>query len=174
MSYRAAGAVSAIAFVLTVYAANWAITEFGPVSVGFGLMAPAGVFFAGLAFLLRDVTHRTLGRPAVAAAIAAGALLSWLLADGRLAVASAVAFLVSEVADWAVYEPMHRRSPIGGVVASNVVGSVVDSLLFLSIAFGSLAFLEGQIVGKLWVTAAAIPVLVGARVLVGRAVPERG
>lgn len=166
MTSRTIGVASMLAFVATVYAANWAITRYGIVSVGFGLMAPAGVFFAGLAFVLRDTTHRTLGRPAVVAAIAAGALLSWIVADGRIAIASAIAFLVSELADWAVYEPLHERTFIGGVVASNIVGAVVDSLIFLSIAFGSLMFIDGQIVGKLWVTLAAMPVLIVARRLV--------
>lgn len=169
MTNRTIGVVSALAFVGTVYAANWAITRYGIVPVGFGLMAPAGVFFAGLAFLLRDTTHRTLGRPAVLAAIVAGAILSWIVADGRIALASAIAFLVSELADWAVYEPLHQRSFLGGVVASNLVGSVVDSLIFLSVAFGSLAFLDGQIVGKLWITVAAVPLLVGARMVVREA-----
>lgn len=157
------GILSALAFVGTVWAANWAITTYGLVNVGFGLMAPAGVFFAGLAFLLRDTTHRTLGRPAVLAAIVAGAALSAVVADGRIALASAVAFLLSELADWSVYEPLSKRTFVGGVVASNVVGAMVDSALFLSIAFGSLAFWDGQVVGKLWVTVAAVPVIVAAR-----------
>jgi len=45
------------------------------------------------------------------------------------------------------------------VLASNVVGLVADSVLFLYIAFGSLAFLSGQIVGKAWMTLAAVAVL---------------
>jgi len=42
-------------YILTIFAANWAITQFGLVPVGFGLLAPAGVYFAGLAFTLRDL-----------------------------------------------------------------------------------------------------------------------
>lgn len=150
---------SALAFVGTVFAANWAITKYGFVPVGFGLEAPAGVYFAGLAFLLRDSTQRLGGRRLVCAAIVIGAACSWLVADGRIAVASGVAFLVSEFADFAVYTPLQDRNLYGAVVASNIVGALIDSALFLWIAFGSLAFIEGQIVGKLWVTAAALPFL---------------
>lgn len=168
---KAIGWVAAAMFVATVYAANYAVEHWGLVSVGFGLMAPAGVYFAGLAFTLRDVIHRTLGRHVVLAAILVGAVLSYVLSDGvtlpggvvSLAVASAVAFFVSELADLGVYEPLRRRGWLPAVAASNVVGFVTDSMLFLWLAFGSLAFLSGQIVGKAWVTLIAIAILWGLR-----------
>jgi uncharacterized PurR-regulated membrane protein YhhQ (DUF165 family) len=46
------------------------------------------------------------------------------------------------------------------VVASNVVGAVVDSALFLWLAFGSLAFIEGQIIGKVAMTVVALPLVI--------------
>ena len=161
---RRLGIVAAVLFVLTVIGANWAVKEFGLVTVAPGLLAPAGVFFAGLAFLLRDIVQRTLGRHWALAAIATGAAVSALV-DTRLALASSLAFLVSELADFAVYTPLEKRG-ITAVVASNVVGAAVDSVLFLSIAFGSLAFWPGQMVGKLWVTVAALPFLMVSRRLV--------
>jgi uncharacterized PurR-regulated membrane protein YhhQ (DUF165 family) len=45
------------------------------------------------------------------------------------------------------------------VAASNTVGAVVDSLLFLAIAFGSVAFWQGQVIGKLEMTVAAVLLL---------------
>jgi uncharacterized PurR-regulated membrane protein YhhQ (DUF165 family) len=150
-------------FIASIVGANWAITAFGLVPVGFGLMAPAGVYFAGLTFTLRDALHEVGGRRWVIAAILGGAALSGLLAGPQLAVASGVAFLVSEFSDYAVYAPLRSRSWLGAVVASNIVGTVVDSALFLWIAFGSLAFLPGQIVGKLWMTALAVVVLTAWR-----------
>lgn len=141
-----------------MYAANYAVERWGPVSVGFGLMAPAGVYFAGLAFTLRDVVQRTLGKYVAAAAILVGAALSWQISPS-LATASAVAFLVSEFSDLVVFTLLERRSVTAALVASNVVGLVVDSLVFLSIAFGSLEFFKGQVVGKAWMTLAALPVV---------------
>jgi uncharacterized PurR-regulated membrane protein YhhQ (DUF165 family) len=146
-------------FIASIVGANWAIATFGIVPVGFGLMAPAGVYFAGLTFTLRDALHEAGGRRWVIAAIIGGAALSGLLAGPQLAMASGVAFLTSEAADYAVYAPLRQRSWVGAVAASNVVGTVVDSALFLWLAFGSLAFLPGQIVGKLWMTALAVAVL---------------
>jgi uncharacterized PurR-regulated membrane protein YhhQ (DUF165 family) len=51
-----------VGYITTIFAANWAISAFGIIPVGFGLMAPAGVYFAGLAFTLRDLTQEKLGR----------------------------------------------------------------------------------------------------------------
>lgn len=153
-----------VAYIATIFAANWAITTFGLVPVGFGLLAPAGVYFAGLAFTFRDLTQDSLGRRWTYGAILIGAGLSGFL-SGPLALASGVAFLVSETLDLLVYTPLRARRWLTAVAASNVVGLAVDSALFLWLAFGSLDFLLGQIVGKAWVTALAVFVLWGWRAL---------
>lgn len=152
------GAITAVLYVGTVVMANWAVDRFGVVSVGFGLMAPAAVYFVGLAFTLRDLLHEWLGRRAVVGAILVGGAVSALVSP-RLAVASASAFLASELADLAVYSPLRNRHWLRAVVASNAVGIVVDSALFLWLAFGSLSFMPGQVVGKAWMTVAAVLVL---------------
>lgn len=146
------------AYIATIFGANWAIATFGAVPVGFGLMAPAGVYFAGLAFTLRDLVQDSLGRIATVAAIVAGAALSALVSP-QFAVASGIAFLLSELADFAVYTPLRRRNWLGAVFASNVAGFAVDSALFLTLAFGSLEFLPGQLVGKGWMTLLAVAAL---------------
>jgi queuosine precursor transporter len=158
------GAVASVALVATVLAANWAIETFGFVPVGFGLTAPAGVYFAGLAFGLRDVVDDTLGRLAVFGCIAAGGLLSWTVSPA-FAAASAAAFVLSELADLAVYEPLRERRWAVAAFASNLVGAVVDSALFLWIAFGSLDHLAGQVVGKTWMGAVGVALVAGTRML---------
>jgi hypothetical protein len=67
------------AYILTIFGANWAISTFGLVPVGFGLLAPAGVYFAGLSFTLRDLAQDRLGKGWTIAAILVGAALSALL-----------------------------------------------------------------------------------------------
>src|SRR5262249_1981753 len=96
-------------------------------------------------------------------AIVAGALISALIAPPSLVVASAVAFLLSEVADLVVYTPLARRRLVVAGVASSFVGLVVDSIVFLLLAFGSLEFLAGQVVGKAWMVLASIPFVVWLR-----------
>lgn len=143
-------------YVATVVAANWAVGEFGLVPVGFGLTAPAGVYVVGVALTLRDATQEALGTAAVLGAVVLGALLSVFVAPPAVALASGTAFLVSELADFAVYTPLRRRGMIRAVVASNVVGMVADSWLFLHLAFGSAEHLPGQVVGKAWMTVIAV------------------
>lgn len=143
-------------FIAVIVLANLAITHIGLVPVGFGLMAPAGVYFAGLAFGLRDVLQDHLGARAVPVAIGIGALLSLALADPFVAFASVMAFLASELLDFAVYTPIRRRHWLIAVAVSNTVGLIADSALFLMLAFGSLEFLWGQLVGKGWVTLACV------------------
>ena len=168
---RRIGIAAAILFVGTVWFANWLLARYGVVSIGFGLHAPAGVFAVGVAFTLRDIVHRTLGRAAVVACILAGCLLAYLIEANAqipgghvsIAIASAIAFLFSETADMAVYSPLEERTFVGAVTASNVAGAVIDSALFLWLAFGSLALIEGQVVGKLLMTLVALPVVLAFR-----------
>jgi uncharacterized PurR-regulated membrane protein YhhQ (DUF165 family) len=160
------GWVALALFVGTVLAANWLVQHVGIVSVGFGLMAPAGVYAVGVAFTLRDVVHRTLGGRYALAGIAAGCGLS-LVVSSDLAMASALAFVASELVDLAVFEGLGGRS-VTAVASSNIAGLVTDSVVFLVVAFGSLEFLVGQIVGKAWMTVAAVPLIVGSRAVLSR------
>ncbi len=111
----------------------------------------------GLALVLRDLVQRRLGVRWAFLAIAAGTALSVLLAPPALVVASGVAFLLSETADLAVYTPLQRRGLLLAVALSSVAGLIVDSAVFLYLAFGSLAYLEGQIIGKAMMVFAALP-----------------
>lgn len=151
-----------LGYVATIFLANALVAWVGPVPVGFGLMAPAGVWAAGLALTLRDLIQDRHGRRMVVWCILGGAAISAGL-SGRLALASGVAFLVSEFADFAVYTPLRRYSWLGAIAASNGVGLVLDSVLFLSLAFGSLEWLPGQIVAKMWVTLATVVLLWGVK-----------
>ena len=144
-----------IAFLLCILGSNWALKTWGIVPVGFGLMAPAGVYFAGLSFGLRDATQELGGRSWTVSLIVIGALLSALI-DPVFAFASGAAFLCSEMADFAVYTPLRERHWHTAVIASNAVGAVIDSALFLWIAFGSLEFIVGNTLGKVYMTIPAI------------------
>ena len=120
-------------------------------------MAPIGVYFAGLVFAIRDALHETSNKYWILGAIIVGAIVSYSLEDGgKIAVASGSAFLFSELADFAVYSPLRAKGKIKALLASNAVGLVADSTLFLYLAFGSLEFLSGQVVAKEYMTAGVI------------------
>jgi uncharacterized PurR-regulated membrane protein YhhQ (DUF165 family) len=156
--------LTAVAFLLTIPAANWLIGNVGLacvpggpclVPVSPGVMAPSGVLVIGLALVLRDAVHEQLGARAAIACICAGAALSAAVAPPALVLASAAAFLLSELADLAVYSPLRRRTLAGAVLASSIAGAAVDSALFLALAFGSLDYFHGQMIGKAWAGALA-------------------
>jgi uncharacterized PurR-regulated membrane protein YhhQ (DUF165 family) len=148
---------AALGFIATILAANYVTSRYGMVPVGFGLMATAGTYLAGLAFILRDLIQDTAGRKAVVAVILAGAALSYAVSAPFIATASAVAFLLSEGADFAVYTPLRKRGYIRAAVASNLVGSIIDTALFLTIAgFPLRQAFAGQLVGKMLITGAVI------------------
>jgi len=162
------GLIFLVLFCLTIPAANWMIghvgticTEHGPclIPVAPGVMAPSGVLMIGAALVLRDLVQRRLGVEFGVGAIVAGAAISAAIAPPSLVLASAAAFLLSEFADFAVYTPLARRRLVLAVVASSATGLVVDSVVFLWLAFGSLEFLLGQIVGKAWMVLLAVPLV---------------
>jgi uncharacterized PurR-regulated membrane protein YhhQ (DUF165 family) len=161
------GRLALIGYIGTIFAANWALQRYGFVPVGFGLVAPAGVFFAGLAFILRDIVQDDLGKGWTIAAILVGAACSWFVSP-QFAVASGAAFLLSETADFLVYTPLRERAWLLAALLSNTVGDVVDSLLFLWLAFGSLANIAGLLVGKWEMNVLVFAYLAWRRVRVAR------
>ena len=169
MNPRREGFLYLLGFGLSIPLANWMVGNVGTlcpadgpclIPVAPGLMAPSGVLMIGLALVLRDLVQRRLGLRWVSGAIVAGAILSAALAPPALVVASAAAFFLSETADLFVYTPLQRRRLVLAVLVSSLVGLVVDSAIFLWLAFGSLDFLLGQVIGKAWMVLASLPFIV--------------
>lgn len=157
---------AALGFIATILAANYVTTEYGMIPVGFGLVATAGTYFAGLAFILRDLVQDKAGRLWVAALIVIGAGLSFAISAPGIALASGTAFLLSETADFAIYTPLRERGYIRAAVASNVVGSAVDTVIFLTIAgFPLSQAFAGQMVGKIAVTLAVVALVMMVRLV---------
>jgi hypothetical protein len=163
---RTEGLLFLAGFIACIPIANWLIGHVGStcvpdgpclIPVAPGLMAPSGVLMIGLALVLRDLVQRRLGRVWSAGAIVVGAVLSGAVAPPALVAASALAFFFSETADFLVYTPLQDRRFVTAVVASSMVGLVVDSIIFLWLAFHSLEFLWGQVVGKAWMVVASLP-----------------
>lgn len=143
-------------YAATIPVANWMISHVGEqafpggphvIPVGFGYSAPSGVLLIGLALAARDAVQRMAGKRLALCAIAVGVLLSWLV-NPALAWASAAAFAVGELADFAVYSPLQKRALPLAVALSGVIGGVLDSLIFLQLAFHSTDYWQGQVIGK--------------------------
>ena len=155
------GLVALTLFILTIPLSNWLVVNVGLVCepngpclipVWPGLMAPSAVMIAGAALVLRNAVQAFLGAYFSLVAIAVGTALSALFASPSLVLASAAAFCFSELADFAVYTPMRKRFPAFSVVMAGLAGSVIDSAIFLTLAFGSIEFIFGQVLGKFWMS----------------------
>lgn len=162
---RTIGILAAAAFVGTVIAANYAIGHWGTsafpggphtIPVGFGYTAPSGVLFVSLALVTRDLAQWAMGRPAkprvrdvaaMLALISIGAGVSFGVSAAAVAGASALAFGCSELLDFGLFTVVAPRWG-RAVLAGGLAGAVADSLIFLYVAFGSLAFWQGQVLGK--------------------------
>ncbi|WP_211235358.1 VUT family protein [Deinococcus ficus] len=140
-----------------VVAANLLIAHFGPAA------APVVAFvFIGLNLATRDRLHDLWG-PHVARnmllLVAAGGALSYALnaGAGRVAVASMLAFAVSEAGDALLYHARRHRPYLERTNTSNLLGAALDSLIFPVVAFGgfpvgiiALQFIAKVAGGLLW------------------------
>ncbi|NIA70173.1 queuosine precursor transporter [Pelagibius litoralis] len=92
-----------------------------------------------VAFLVTDLTNRSMGPRAARLVICAGfalaVVLSLWLADPRIALASGSAFLVAQLLDVAVFNRLRSGVWWSAPLVSSTVGSIVDTALFWSIAF---------------------------------------
>lgn len=159
---HAIAAWAIIAYLACIVGANAAIQHYGIIPAGFGLSAPAGVFFIGPALVFRDLVQWTLGKCISLVTLAFGAVMSYAITDSHIATASAVAFGISELADFALFTwiaPRWSRA----VLAGGIAGAVLDSAIFLQIAFGSTAFMPGQVLGKAYGVALASLIIAARR-----------
>jgi len=106
-----------------------------------------GAFTYPLAFLVNDLTNRRFGnraaRKVVLAGFALAVVLSIWLATPRIAIASGSAFLVAQLLDTQIFDRLRNDAWWKPPLVSTVIGSVVDTVLFFSLAFAaSFAFLD--------------------------------
>lgn len=121
-------------YTVAMTLANLSVAAFGPA------ISPLNAFlFIGLDLTLRDWLHVKLRLWQMGLLIAISGLLTYFLnpATGMIAVASACAFTVAAIVDWFVFSKA-KGSWSSRVNKSNVAGAAVDSLIFPTLAFGSL------------------------------------
>lgn len=167
MSKRISGFILLAIYIGSVVLANWLTSHYGLVAVGLGLSATAGTWAISGAVMTRDLLQDSLGRVVVLAGIVAAALLSYVVASPKLAFASGLTFLLGETAELLVYTPLRRRARFGtprwaGVVGvANATGILLDTVLFLWLAGFPFAVrnVEGQLLGKAWVTIGVVALI---------------
>lgn len=134
-------------YIAAMVTANLLVWWLGP------WFSPINAFFLiGLDLTLRDVMQERLGKWQLAGVILGGGLITWGVnpAAKHIAIASAVAFMVSALADWAAYTALRSHPWLVRSNGSNVVGAAVDSAIFPTLAFGSFmpAIIAMQFIAK--------------------------
>ncbi len=157
----------ALVFIGVVVLANYAASKWTIHVLFTPYTAPAGAYAIGAILVLRDWLQQGYGLLKTMPLVYVAGLISWGVGDlagwtslEKIAIASVVAFTVSETVEAAVFTPIRKRNLPLGVGLSGTVGLALDSWIFLSIAFGSLAFFWGQFWAKF--TAVAIGVILTA------------
>lgn len=112
--------------------------------------------FIGLDLTSRDKLHELWYNkvlfPKMMALIISGSIISFLLnrASYRISIASTIAFMCAGLVDYAIYSILHDKARMLKINGSNMGSSLVDSLVFPTIAFGQLMpfIILGQFVAK--------------------------
>lgn len=125
--------VIAIANVVT---AGTTPFQYGPIIV------PAGTFFIGITFILRDIVQNFIGRKktyyTIAVAMIISGVTSYMLGDTLwIVLASILTFAVSETTDTEIYTRLKMPLSIR-VLYSGIVGGILDSVIFVIIGLSPL------------------------------------
>lgn len=140
-----------ILYLVAIVLANLTVAAFGP-----NMVIINAFLFIGLDLTARDHLHDTWRGnnllPKMAALIAAGSILSWILNRnaGPIALASFVAFAAAAIVDAIIYQLMGKYPRWLRINGSNIPSAFVDSIIFPTLAFGSFLWpiVLGQFVAK--------------------------
>lgn len=122
-----------LAMMAVVVASNWLVQY--PINA----WLTWGAFVYPVAFLVTDLTNRAVGvgaaRRVAWTGFAIAVAVSLAVAPWRIALASGVAFIVSQLADVRVFNRWRNQSWWKAPLIGSLVASVIDTLLFFSLAF---------------------------------------
>ena len=133
-------------YIAAIVGVNYGFVHVPLVDLGPLGMWPPMSLLVGFVFILRDYAQRSVGHWVIPG-MAAGAVLSYILASPFVAVASATAFAISELINWAVYTTSKKRTFVHRadseqmqaaqmfddmvIVLSSVISTPLDSAVFL-------------------------------------------
>ena len=90
--------LSTALYIALIFLVNYAFSVVPPVELPGGTMWPPVALLVGFVFVVRDFAQREIGHY-VLLAMGVGVVLSYFMADPFIAIASATAFLISELVD---------------------------------------------------------------------------
>jgi queuosine precursor transporter len=144
--------LAAIAAMIAVVTASNILVQYpvqadlGPIHLGD--LLTWGAFTYPFAFLVTDLTNRYEGAMRARLVVVVGFVLalglSAVLSTPRIAIASATAFLIGQLLDISVFSRLRNRVWFLPPLAASLFGSLLDTLIFFTIAFApALAFIDG-------------------------------
>jgi hypothetical protein len=116
-------------YVMMIPAMNWGAQYFPTMAFKDGGNFSALSIVVGLILVVRDFAQREIGHW-VFIPLLIGAGLSYILSDPILAIASALAFIIGESVDWAVYT-FTKRPLSSRILISSAFSVPVDTAVFL-------------------------------------------
>ena len=118
-------------YVAAIVLVNWTFVVLAPWPTPLGDLYIANLI-VGAVFVLRDYAQREIGHKVLIATALAG-VITYFMVDKSLAIASLMAFFLSEMTDWAVYtwtkRPLQSR-----IILSSLFAIPVDTLAFQHLA----------------------------------------
>ncbi|WP_421762352.1 queuosine precursor transporter [Devosia sp.] len=144
--------LAAIAAMIAVVTASNILVQYpvhadlGPIHLGD--LLTWGAFTYPFAFLVTDLTNRYEGATRARLVVVVGFVLalglSAVLSTPRIAIASATAFLIGQLLDISVFSRLRNRVWFLPPLAASLFGSLLDTLIFFTIAFApALGFIDG-------------------------------
>ncbi len=118
-------------YVVSIVVVNWMFMAIAPWSTPLGDLYLANIM-VGFVFVLRDYAQREIGHSVLFATAVAG-VITWFMVDPAIALASITAFVLSELADWAIYSftkrPLSQR-----ILWSSLFAIPLDTFAFQYLA----------------------------------------
>ncbi|MFH1248890.1 MAG: VUT family protein [archaeon] len=143
--------VLVLSYIVSIICANLLILKFGPAA-----SIITAFFLIGLDLTLRDSLHEKWHQRnlylKMMLLIISGSILSYLINQqtAQIAIASFVAFFFAGFVDFVVYSKLFKKKWIIKTNGSNIASSLVDSIVFPTLAFGTLLpwIILGQFIAK--------------------------
>ncbi len=121
--------LTVLTYIGLIAGVNWLFDVTPLIQLPSGDYWPPAALVVGFVFVVRDFAQRKVGHN-ILWAMLAGIIISWFMASPQLALASAVAFAIGELADWALYS--FTKKPFSSrILLSSIIGAPLDSFVFL-------------------------------------------
>lgn len=118
-----------LGYLLSIVLVNFAFSYLPMIDLPFDQKIPVGTLLVGFIFVIRDYAQKEVGNW-IYLAMFVGVILSYVMADPFVAIASAVAFAISEIVDALVFT-YTNKSMKDRILISSAASTPVDSAVFL-------------------------------------------